>query len=141
MIDIENITHTGIDREKITKIIESMTDRDIDLLICSDDYIKALNSEHRGVDKATDVLSFPVETDFDNMPLGSLVISVDKAKNKADELGHDMNDEIALLAIHGTLHLLGMDHETDNGEMREAERRWIERFNLPDSLIVRTEKE
>ena len=141
MIDIENITHTGIDREKITKIIESMTDRDIDLLICSDDYIKELNSEHRGVDKATDVLSFPVETDFDNMPLGSLVISVDRAKNKADELGHDMNDEIALLAIHGTLHLLGMDHETDNGEMREAERRWIERFNLPDSLIVRTEKE
>ena len=141
MIDIENITDTGIDREKITKIIESMTDRDIDLLICSDDYIKELNSEHRGVDKATDVLSFPVETDFDNMPLGSLVISVDRAKNKADELGHDMNDEIALLAIHGTLHLLGMDHETDNGEMREAERRWIERFNLPDSLIVRTEKE
>ncbi len=141
MIDIQNITDTKIDTDKLAQIVESISKRDIDILICNDEYITVLNKEHRGINRATDVLSFPLEADFDNMPLGSLVISIDKAREKADELGHNLDDEIALLAIHGTLHLLGMDHETDNGQMREAEREWIEYFNLPQSLIIRTQKE
>ncbi len=141
MIDIQNITDTKIDTDKLAQIVESMSKRDIDILICNDEYITVLNKKHRGINRATDVLSFPLEADFDNMPLGSLVISIDKAREKADELGHNLDDEIALLAIHGTLHLLGMDHETDNGQMREAEREWIEYFNLPQSLIIRTQKE
>ena len=141
MIDIENITKTEIDNKKLVNIIESMTDRDIDILLCNDKYIHKLNKEYRGVDRATDVLSFPLESNFENMPLGSLVISIDRAIEKANELGHNLNDEIALLAIHGILHLLGMDHETDNGQMREAEKEWIEYFNLPESLIIRTQKE
>ncbi len=141
MIDIENITDTKIDEKRVTTIIESMTNRDVELLICDDEYIRKLNMEYRSIDRATDVLSFPIDAEFEGMPLGSLVISIDKAKEKYQELGHTLDDEIALLAIHGTLHLLGMDHEIDNGEMREAEKEWIERFNLPTSLIVRTQKE
>ena len=141
MIDIENITDTKIDEKRVASIIESMTNRDVELLICNDEYIRKLNMEHRGIDRATDVLSFPIDADFEGMPLGSLLISIDRAREKSQELGHTLNDEVALLVIHGTLHLLGMDHEIDSGEMREAEKEWIERFALPESLIVRTQKE
>ena len=141
MVEIENITDTNIDTKKIVSIIETMTQKDVELLICDDEYIRRLNHKYRGINRATDVLSFPIDANFDNIPLGSLVISIDKAKSKATELGHSIDDEVALLAIHGTLHLLGMDHEIDNGQMRQVEKEWIEYFNLPDSLIVRTQKE
>jgi len=54
-------------------------------------------------------------------------------------LGHSYNDEVTLLFIHGLLHLLGFDHEVDNGQMREEERKLIEYFSLPKSLILRSE--
>ena len=73
------------------------------------------------------------------MPLGSIVISIDTAKKEAEEFGHSIEDEIKLLFIHGLLHLLGYDHEIDNGEMRAKEAEIIEKFNLPKSLIVRNE--
>ena len=141
MIDIENFTDTKIDEKRVISIIESITNRDVEILICDDEYIRKLNREHRDIDRATDVLSFPINTEFESMPLGSLVISIDRALEKSKELGHSLDDEVALLAIHGTLHLLGMDHEIDNGQMRESEKEWIEKFNLPQSLIVRTQKE
>jgi probable rRNA maturation factor len=71
------------------------------------------------------------------MPIGSIIISADKVKQKADELGHSKEDEFKLLLIHGLLHLTGYDHETDNGEMREKEEEIIKNFNLPKSLIIR----
>ena len=97
------------------------------------------NKEYRGINKATDVLSFPLE-DIEFMPLGSIVISLDKAKEVANRLNHSINDEIALLFTHGLLHLMGYDHEVDNGQMREMESKIIKEFNLPDSLIVRTKR-
>jgi len=72
-------------------------------------------------------------------PLGSIVISALHVETLAKELGHTNDDELALLFTHGLLHLLGYDHEVDNGEMREKELQLIEKFNLPKSLIVRTQ--
>ncbi len=72
-------------------------------------------------------------------PLGSLVISMDHVRQAAEAFSHSAEEETALLFIHGLLHLLGYDHECDNGEMRDDERRLIETFGLPKSLIVRTE--
>ncbi len=141
MIEITNTTTKNIDTKLIEEIVSSITDRDIDILICDNHEIQKLNREYRGIDKATDVLSFPLEFSSSNMPLGSLAISIDKVYEKAGELGHTPEEELALLTIHGTLHLLGMDHEIDNGEMRAEEERLIREFNLPDSLIVRTQKE
>ena len=86
------------------------------------------------------MLSFPLSAGIDGIPLGSIIISMDKVKEKAKELGHSEEDELSLLFIHGLLHLLGYDHEMDDGEMREKEREIIEQFNLPKSLIVRTEE-
>jgi len=141
MIEITNTTTKHIDTKLIEEIVSSITDRDIDILICDNLEIQRLNREYRGIDKPTDVLSFPLEFSSSNMPIGSLAISIDKVYEKADELGHTPEEELALLTIHGTLHLLGMDHEIDNGEMRAEEERLIREFNLPDSLIVRTQKE
>jgi probable rRNA maturation factor len=125
-------------------IANHLTTREIDLTLCYNSAIQQYNKEYRHKDKATDVLSFPIEQDniSDNsvMPLGSIVISVDFVKEKAKKYNHSTDAEMALLFIHGLLHLLGYDHENDAGEMREKEALIIKTFNLPNSLIVRTEE-
>lgn len=137
MIDLDNATEFEIDIISLEEIAETLTKKDIELLIVKNDEIRELNKEHRNIDKATDVLSFPMDFDFVNMPLGSIVISTDFVEEKAKEYGHSFNEELSLLFIHGLLHLLGYDHEVDNGEHRDKEEELIKKFNLPNSLIVR----
>jgi len=86
----------------------------------SDKRIRELNRQFRGVDKATDVLSFPAEEKFN---LGDIAVSVDTAAVQAKENGLTLDGEIAQLIVHGLLHLSGYDHETDNGEMNRLELR------------------
>ena len=109
---------------------------DVELVFVNDDEMRKINHEHRGIDKATDVLSFPYEQVSGGL-MGSVVISTDTANRVASELGHSIECEIALLFLHGILHILGYDHEIDDGQMREKEKEVIEHFNLPDSLIIR----
>ncbi len=137
MIDLENNTEFEIDISILEKIANSLTKKDIELMVVKNDEIQELNKEHRKIDKATDVLSFPMDFDFVNMPLGSIVISTDFVQEKSKEYGHSFNEEFSLLFIHGILHLLGYDHEVDNGEHRAKEEELIKEFKLPDSLIVR----
>lgn len=137
MIDFENNTSYDIDISILEKISISLTKKDIELIIVNNDEIQQLNKEHRNIDKATDVLSFPLDFDLENMPLGSIIISVDFVDEKAKEYNHTFNEELSLLFIHGLLHLLGFDHEVDNGEHRDKEEELIKEFNLPNSLIVR----
>ena len=106
-------------------------------MVVNNEEMRLLNKEHRNIDKATDVLSFPMDFDFPNMPLGSIVVSTDFVEEKSKEYGHTFNEEFSLLFIHGILHLLGYDHEVDNGEHRNKEEELIKEFNLPDSLIIR----
>ncbi|HJT25976.1 MAG TPA: rRNA maturation RNase YbeY [Pyrinomonadaceae bacterium] len=84
----------------------------------SDKRIRELNRQFRGVDKATDVLSFPAE---EKLNLGDVAVSVDTAAVQAKDHGLSFDDEIAQLILHGLLHLCGYDHETDNGEMNRLE--------------------
>jgi len=140
IIDLDNQTALHIDLDALEKIARSLTDREIELIVTDNDTIAALNQEYRSKDTPTDVLSFPMENAVANMPLGSIVISADFVQEKAKELGHGEQDEFSLLFIHGLLHLLGYDHETDHGEMRKKEKEMIEKFGLPSSLIVRTEE-
>jgi probable rRNA maturation factor len=107
-------------------------------LITSDDELRLLNSQFLQHDYATDVLSFPSNVAEDE--LGELAISVDRAEAQAQEFGHSCLDEVRLLMLHGVLHLTGMDHESDNGEMARAERKWRLQLSLPDTLISRTRK-
>ena len=109
---------------------------DVELVFVNDDEMRKINRSQRGIDKATDVLSFPYEQVSGGL-MGSVVISTDTASRVAGELGHSIECEIALLFLHGVLHILGYDHEIDNGQMREKEKEVIEHFSLPDSLIIR----
>ena len=109
---------------------------DVELVFVNDDEMREINHEQRGIDKATDVLSFPYEQVSGGL-MGSVVISTDTASRVASELGHSIEYEIALLFLHGVLHILGYDHEIDNGQMRQKEKEVIEHFSLPDSLIIR----
>ncbi len=120
----------------LEKIKEDLTDKNIELIFTNSADIQEINKNFRGLDKPTDVLSFPLDF-MPNLPLGSVVINVDFAKNMAEKLGHSVEDEITLLFIHGLLHLLGFDHEEDSGQMRKKEEKIIKKYNLPKSLIVR----
>jgi probable rRNA maturation factor len=139
MIELDNRTETTPDLEALERIARQMTPRDLELILCDDETIRELNREYRGIDRPTDVLSFPLEGELPGQPLGSLVISMDRVREKARELGHGETEELTLLFVHGILHLLGYDHETDDGEMRRIEAELIRKLELPESLIVRTE--
>ncbi|MEA2029916.1 MAG: rRNA maturation RNase YbeY [Campylobacterota bacterium] len=141
MISLDNQTNYTIETVLLEKILATLTSQEVELTLCDNATIATLNATHRDKDKPTDVLSFPLVSDFDFMPLGNLVISLEMAQEVANELGHSVEDEIALLFIHGTLHLLGYDHESDEGQMRTKEIELIEHFELPRSLIVRTQEE
>ncbi|MCK4974730.1 MAG: rRNA maturation RNase YbeY [Sulfurimonas sp.] len=140
MIELDNRTSLNLDVNALEAIAQALTEKEIELIITDNAEIKEINKAHRNIDKDTDVLSFPYE-DMPMSPLGSIVISSSHVENKAKELKHKESDELALLFIHGLLHLLGYDHEIDNGQMRKKELELIERYNLPKSLIVRTEEQ
>ena len=105
--------------------------REIACLITGDPELRRLNRRFRGANYATDVLSFPSETG------GEIAISLDRAAAQAAEQGHTIDEELRILMLHGALHLAGMDHETDSGEMAAAEARWRKRLGLPCGLIER----
>ena len=145
MIDLDNQTDLSLDLSKLEQIADALSTKEVELLIVDDETIHSLNAEHRGKESVTDVLSFPMEAPFTEqsifgMPLGSIIIAASFVKEKAALLGHSVQDELSLLFIHGMLHLLGFDHEVDSGEMRAREKELIEQFDLPKSLIVRTEE-
>ena len=117
-------------------IAKSLSEKDLELVFVNDDEMRALNLKHRNIDKSTDVLSFHLE-DVPNAILGSIVINEDDALRMSKKLGHSFEEELSILFIHGILHLLGFDHECDNGEMRNKEIELIDKFNLPKSLILR----
>lgn len=182
MILFDNRTDFEISGEilaTLKSIAQSVTNRNIELLLVSDDEIRALNAEFLGRDYATDVLSFPldssempqchcetnrrfakaihlvssefggesgescVESSTDspnqmpNLPLGSIVISLEMAQSVADSQNHSLQNELAILFTHGLLHLLGYDHESDSGEHRKKESEILARFGIETTLISR----
>lgn len=96
-------------------------DGEIALVLTNDRFIRPLNARYRGKDKATDVLSFPGEGGENG--LGDVLISVETAGRNARGLGRTLLQELDVLALHGFLHVLGYDHETDDGTMDRLERR------------------
>jgi probable rRNA maturation factor len=123
----------------------------VSIAVVSDARVRALNRRYRGVNRATDVLSFPATaapraTSLEprvtsNEPgdkvLGDIVIARGVARQQAREAGHSELTEWRVLALHGLLHLLGYDHERDGGRMQRAESRLRRRGGLPGGLIER----
>jgi probable rRNA maturation factor len=129
----------------------------LSVALVSDATVRALNRTYRGVDRATDVLSFAGTTTpkrrgpspesripkskprIPSVFLGEIVIARGVARRQARAAGHSELTELRLLALHGLLHLLGYDHEGDNGRMREVERRLRRKGGLREGLIERSQ--
>ncbi len=96
----------------------------VSVLLCGDGRMRSLNRRWRGLDRPTDVLSFPAgEPGF----LGDVVVDVPYAARQAGRLGHGLDREVQVLLVHGVLHLMGHDHETDDGTMFRLQRRAVAR--------------
>lgn len=115
---------------------------EVSVLLASDATIRTLNRDFRRKDKATDVLSFPVEVFHGDAPkqAGDLAISLETADRQADEHGHSLQVEVKILMLHGLLHLAGYDHEQDEGKMARKENALRKELSLPPGLIQRTNK-
>ena len=114
---------------------------DVAVLLARDATLKKLNRQFRGIDKATDVLSFPA-SGLGSARLiakhgGDLAISFETAQRQAEDHGHSLDEELRVLMLHGLLHLAGMDHETDDGEMAAREMKLRRKLKLPAGLIAR----
>ena len=134
--------HAGIDREALQNFAEVLKqrlagDREFHCRITGDAELRRLNREYLGKDYATDVLSFLAGGD----ELGDLAVSLQRARAQAKQFGHSVTEELQVLLLHGVLHLMGFDHERDNGEMQRAETSWRVRFGLPLSLIERADQQ
>jgi probable rRNA maturation factor len=118
----------------LSKIAPASAKGDLSIAIVSDRRMRALNRQFRGKDAVTDVLSFPSdERGF----LGDVVIAAGVAKRQAKEAGHSVAIELKVLSLHGLLHLVGYDHESDDGRMARAEARLRKKAGLPVGLIER----
>ncbi len=115
-------------------------------LITGDAELQKLNREFRRKNYPADVLSFPAGPSLCKKApagtpaapsLGDIAISTGRARAQAREFGHAVEDEIRILMLHGVLHLMGMDHERDGGDMARAETEWRRRLQLPAALIER----
>ena len=115
---------------------------ELSVLLCTDEFIHALNRDYRGVDSPTDVLSFAQRegegADRDDPILGDVVISVETAARQASAYGHSPEIELRVLLIHGVLHLLGHDHieEKDALRMRVEEQRLLDRLSTDTGVAL-----
>jgi probable rRNA maturation factor len=116
-----------------------MPGRGVACLIADDRELRELNRKFLRKDFPTDVLSFPstLGAAGGNGTAGEMAISLDRAAAQAAAFGHSIEDELRILILHGLLHLAGMDHEIDAGEMARAEARWRKRLQLPPGLVER----
>ncbi|MBM3811982.1 MAG: rRNA maturation RNase YbeY [Acidimicrobiia bacterium] len=119
-------------RQMMAEVAEG---RPFGCLVTGDEKLRTLNRDFLGKDDPTDVLSFP--SGSNRGFLGDVAISADRAREQASRYGHDLEDEICVLMLHGLLHLLGMDHQRDRGRMRRAETAWRKRLNLPVGVMER----
>jgi probable rRNA maturation factor len=106
----------------------------VTVAVVPDGRVRSLNRQYRKQDRPTDVLSFPAD---EPGQLGDVVIAQGVARRQALAAGHSLSIELRVLALHGLLHLLGYDHETDEGQMRRIEKRLRRAGGLREGLIER----
>jgi probable rRNA maturation factor len=123
-----------LDHSSLESFAEMLRDRvarglEFHCRITNDAELQSLNKQFLKKDYTTDVLTFPGEND--------IAISLNRARAQANEWNHSIEDEIRVLLLHAVLHLRGMDHETDRGQMKRVELSWRKKLDLPTGLIER----
>jgi len=142
-VDVAIVARTGrrrVPAAPLARFVESLVRQaprtrgtGVTLLLAGDRTLRRLNRDYRGKDVTTDVLSFPSGGEClpdGSRPLGEIVISVAQAERQARTSGHSLGRELRILILHGYLHLLGYDHEVDDGTMMRLQSR-LERALLP----------
>lgn len=133
-VDVVELTPpTGLKTQKIEEAIGALLDEfcisnDVICILTDDHHVHQLNRDYRQKDMPTDVLSFEMHDDIQPAtPLGEIYISLDRAQEQAKQAGHPLHREVLHLAIHGTLHLLGFEHETESGykQMSAKEKKYL----------------
>src|SRR2546425_13249474 len=127
------------DRGRMREIVravldgEGIDDAEISLAFVDNPTIQQLNQRYLGHDEPTDVLSFPLSEPNARRLAGELVVGVEVAKAQAQDLGHDVQDELALCVIHGLLHLCSYDDKSPSAteKMRRRERHYLQLLGLP----------
>src|SRR5262245_9436667 len=119
----------------LTRIAPRQARGTVSIALITDAEMRRLNASYRGKNAPTDVLSFPAGAA--PQELGDLAIATGVARRQAREYGHSFETELRILALHGLLHLLGYDHESDRGEMRRVEDRLRRKGGLTHGLITR----
>jgi probable rRNA maturation factor len=127
----------------LAAVVPSRHRGEVSVALVSDRRVRALNRDYRASDYPTDVLSFPNDDpararSTDRPFLGDIVIATGVARRQARAAGHSERTEVRILALHGLLHLIGYDHERDDGAMARAERRLRRKGGLREGLIERT---
>ena len=122
--EIKNLIEKSI--AAVLKVENLDENVEVSVSFVGDDEIRDLNRDYRGVDKSTDVLSFPMDDEFiiGSRILGDVIINTRRVMEQAEELGHSNDRELSYLTVHSILHLLGYDHmeDEDKKEMREREK-------------------
>lgn len=122
--EIKNLIEKSI--AAVLKVENLDENVEVSVSFVGDDEIRDLNRDYRGVDKSTDVLSFPMDDEFiiESRILGDVIINTRRVMEQAEELGHSNERELSYLTVHSILHLLGYDHmeDEDKKEMREREK-------------------
>ena len=138
-LGVEVVTSEGVRapglRRWLADVAPARARGTVTVAIVPDARVRALNREYRRKDTSTDVLSFPSE---ERGHLGDVVIAAGVARRQARDAGHSLQTELRVLALHGLLHLLGYDHERDDGRMARLERRLRREGGLVEGLIERT---
>jgi probable rRNA maturation factor len=130
-------------RKFLQRLLSTLGTAPFSVRLVSDRVIRRFNKQYRGKDSSTDVLSFPAESGrsvddrHSDRYLGDILISVETAERNARSYGLSQAQELEILTLHGLLHLMGYDHETDGGSMARKERFWSARLGLPLSLTDR----
>jgi probable rRNA maturation factor len=156
MINLQNEQNFQVDSARLQAAAQAVIERheidqasSLSIVISTNEAVHALNLQHRSVDAPTDVLSFPadplpaelleeMEDEGAEPPyLGDLVIAYPYASQQAASLKHNLNDSLALLVVHGTLHLLGYDHDTpeNRAEMWEEQAAVLELLGIDTSIV------
>lgn len=135
MIIFSNETNAKISSKTLdflNQILDSMLDsnKNIELILIDSKKMQALNKKFLNKNYATDVLSFPLDSALNGALLGSVVINIDLAREISKKLKHSLKNELAILFTHGILHILGYDHEKDNGKHRKKESEILQKFNI-----------
>lgn len=154
-IDIQNENQYVIKSSQLITAIQAVINRHevdvesgVSVVLTTDEAIHVLNKQHRDVDAPTDVLSFPAEPlppelqDGETPYLGDLIIAYPYASSQATRLKHPLEDSLALLVIHGTLHLLGYDHDSpeNRAEMWAEQEIALKALNIDTGIVPSLEE-